>query len=85
MTDRTLSALTLVAQGGVIVNEAGHALVPSAKTEGAYYRTSSASCSCPDHKYRGVVCKHMLAVRVMRTIALAEQETITALAAPQAA
>jgi len=85
MTDRTLSALTLVAQGGVIVNEQGHALVPSAGTEGAYYRTSSASCSCPDRTYRGVVCKHMLAVRVMRTIALAEQETQTALAAPQAA
>lgn len=28
------------------------------------YVTTADSCTCPDHTYRGVVCKHMTAVRI---------------------
>lgn len=28
------------------------------------YVTTAHDCTCPDHFYRGVVCKHMIAVRL---------------------
>jgi len=28
------------------------------------YVTTATSCTCPDHKYRKVVCKHMIAARM---------------------
>lgn len=34
-------------------------------------------CSCPDHMYRGVVCKHIHAVEISRRMRDAVQETAT--------
>jgi hypothetical protein len=34
------------------------------KTAPRPYVTTLTSCTCPDHLYRGVVCKHMLALRL---------------------
>jgi hypothetical protein len=42
-------------------------LVPSCSGEGVYRVDYAAeSCSCPDYKIRGEVCKHILAVGVLR-------------------
>jgi hypothetical protein len=42
-------------------------LVPSCTGEGVYRVDYAAeSCSCPDHEIRGVVCKHVLAVGILR-------------------
>jgi hypothetical protein len=42
-------------------------LVPSCTGEGAYRVDYAAeSCSCPDHEVRGEVCKHVLAVGILR-------------------
>jgi hypothetical protein len=42
-------------------------LVPSCTGEGVYRVDYAAeSCSCPDHEIRGEVCKHVLAVGILR-------------------
>ena len=42
-------------------------LVPSCSGEGLYRVDYAAeSCSCPDHEIRGEVCKHVLAVGILR-------------------
>jgi hypothetical protein len=42
-------------------------LVPSCSGEGTYRVDYGAeSCSCPDHEMRGEVCKHVLAVGILR-------------------
>jgi SWIM zinc finger len=42
-------------------------LVPSCTGEGVYRVDYAAeSCSCPDHEIRGEVCKHILAVGILR-------------------
>jgi hypothetical protein len=42
-------------------------LVPSCSGEGVYRVDYGAeSCSCPDHEIRGEVCKHVLAVGILR-------------------
>jgi hypothetical protein len=42
-------------------------LVPSCSGEGTYRVDYEAeTCSCPDHEIRGEVCKHILAVGILR-------------------
>jgi hypothetical protein len=42
-------------------------LVPSCSGEGVYRVDYAAeSCSCPDHAIRGEMCKHVLAVGILR-------------------
>ena len=38
--------------------------VPSRTQPNVRYLTDTHSCTCPDHKYRGVECAHILAVRL---------------------
>ena len=38
--------------------------VPSQTKPGVSYNTSLDGCSCPDHQYRLIACKHMLATRI---------------------
>ena len=69
LSDRAIRALTLVADGlGDQRTASGERLVPSQSTDGAFYVTTEHDCSCKDRQYRGGVCKHMLAIRVQRTI-----------------
>lgn len=54
-------------------------LVGSESHDGAWYRTTARSCSCPDATYRKVVCKHQIAYRlasVLRSADLANESTI---------
>ena len=42
-------------------------VVKSQSRKGAYYVTNTElgwRCTCPDHEYRGVRCKHILAVEI---------------------
>lgn len=38
--------------------------IPSQTKTGVTYNTSLDGCSCPDHTYRLIACKHMLAARI---------------------
>ena len=38
--------------------------IPSRTQPNVRYLTDLHSCTCPDHKYRGVECSHILAVRL---------------------
>ena len=38
--------------------------MPSRTRPGLVHLTDTASCSCPDFKYRGQACAHILAVRL---------------------
>ena len=38
--------------------------VPSRTQPNVRYLVDTHSCTCPDHKYRGVECAHILAVRL---------------------
>lgn len=39
-------------------------VVPSSK-ESKAYKTTPWSCTCPDHQYRGLICKHMSGVSLL--------------------
>jgi hypothetical protein len=39
-------------------------LVPA--TEGGYYRVDSDGCPCPDATYRRALCKHQIAIGMLR-------------------
>jgi len=78
LTSRQRAALDLVASGAlehmISVGTTGHSLIPSQATEGAFYVTSEFDCTCPDYRYRGGVCKHMLARRLRNVLVAAEAE-----------
>jgi hypothetical protein len=38
--------------------------IPSQRLAGVTYNTSLDGCSCPDHTFRLIACKHMLAARI---------------------
>lgn len=38
--------------------------VPSQSQDGLYYLVDTRQCTCPDHSIRGVVCCHVIAVRL---------------------
>jgi hypothetical protein len=46
-------------------------LVPSAV--GGYYRVDADGCPCPDATYRGTLCKHQIAVAMLRIGTVAVQ------------
>lgn len=79
LTHRQQRALALVASGAldnpipVVDNE--HWLIPSCSREGASYVTASHSCSCPDFTYRGKVCKHQVALRLINTLKTCAQDS----------
>jgi hypothetical protein len=39
--------------------------VPSERQPGTTYLTTVSDCTCPDRSWRGSLCKHMLAVRLL--------------------
>jgi hypothetical protein len=66
---RELRALELFHERGRDIERLTPAvyLVPSCAGEDIYRVDYAAeSCSCPDHEIRGVVCKHVLAVGILR-------------------
>jgi hypothetical protein len=52
------------AQQIVVVPGERSYLVPA--TEGGYYRVDADGCPCPDATYRGTLCKHQIAVAMLR-------------------
>ena len=80
LNERAIKALMLVVGGMPDVRiKADIRLVPSATCSGAYYMSTADRCTCDDHAYRQVVCKHILAVRladVITAATAAEQETL---------
>jgi uncharacterized Zn finger protein len=68
---RSKGAIDIVASGQLASRvEVGNGfeLVPCQSTEGAFYVVSDDSCTCPDHRYRSAVCKHMLALRIQKML-----------------
>jgi hypothetical protein len=68
---RYRKALGLAANAGQIVAVPGEQafLVPA--TEGGFYRVDADGCPCPDATYRGALCKHQIAVGMVRVGAAA--------------
>lgn len=54
-----------------------HRLVPSSRNDGSFYVVSTFDCTCPDARYRGVSCKHQLALRLQSVLDQAEREVQT--------
>lgn len=70
---RIEAALSLVLLNGVQdTAECGVYLVRSQERPDTYYRATSYTCGCCDHRKRGVTCKHSTACTI-RQVALAEQ------------
>jgi hypothetical protein len=63
---RYRQAIDLAARAERIVAVPGERayLVPA--TEGGYYRVDADGCPCPDATYRGTLCKHQIAVAMLR-------------------
>ena len=63
---RYRKALSLAANVDQIVAVPGEQayLVPAA--EGGYYRVDADGCPCPDATYRGTLCKHQIAIGMVR-------------------
>jgi hypothetical protein len=74
---RYRKAIGLAANAQQIVAIPGeHAfLVPA--TLGGYYRVDAEGCPCPDATYRGTLCKHQIAIGMLR-IGVAAVEANTA-------
>lgn len=63
---RYRKALGLAAEAQRIVDVPGeHAFLVPAST-GGYYRVDDDGCPCPDATYRGTLCKHQIAVGMLR-------------------
>ena len=60
----------------VAVPEERAYLVPA--TEGGYYRVDADGCPCPDATYRRTLCKHQIAVAMLRIGAVAVQANAAA-------
>lgn len=56
---RVNRAMGIVQAGKVTLYQDGVALVDGDK--GKTYTVRGESCNCPDHTYRGIVCKHIVA------------------------
>jgi hypothetical protein len=63
---RYRKAITLAANAQQIVAVPGEQafLVPA--SEGGYYRVDADGCPCPDATYRGALCKHQIAIGMLR-------------------
>ena len=46
--------------------KSGRAFFVIPGSQGHVYWTDTRACTCPDHRERGVACKHMLAVRLWK-------------------
>ena len=78
LDDRQIKALMIVVGGMPDVRIRGDIrLVPSAACNGAYYLTARDRCTCDDHAYRHVVCKHILSVRLAEVLETAGTDTGT--------
>jgi hypothetical protein len=77
---RYRQAVTLAANAERIVAVPGERayLVPA--TEGGFYRVDADGCPCPDATYRGTLCKHQIAVAMLRIGAVAVEANAVALA-----
>ena len=69
MNPRSVAALGLMLQAGQWAKcrtQDGHKYyaVPSRSRPGRYHLADTQSCTCEDHKRRGVDCAHILAVRL---------------------
>ncbi len=70
MNGRADRAAGIVAAGGVVASGAGRWVVTDRASGSGRGRVAQIdSCDCPDHARRGVVCKHMLAVRAVLGVA----------------
>lgn len=76
LTDRQIKALMIVT-GGMpdVVIKGDIRLVPSMTCSGAYYLAAHDRCTCDDHAYRHLVCKHILAVRLAEVLDTAGVDT----------
>ena len=66
---RSVAALELMTQAGQwgkahLRDGQKFYAVPSRTQPNVRYLTDQHACTCPDHKYRGVDCAHILAVRL---------------------
>ena len=67
-------------QGQIERNNSTHYFVKSQSSNGRYDVISTElgwTCSCPDHVYRHVCCKHIHAVEISRKMREAVKETVT--------
>ena len=67
-------------QGQIERNNSTHYFVKSQSSNGRYDVISTElgwTCSCPDHVYRHVCCKHIHAVEISRKMREAVQESVT--------
>jgi hypothetical protein len=80
---RYRKAVTLAADAARIVAVPGEQayLVPAA--EGGYYRVDADGCPCPDATFRHTLCKHQIAVAMLRVGAAAVEANVAALARPR--
>jgi hypothetical protein len=81
---RYRKAVTLAANAGEIVAVEGEDAFCVPSSQGGYYRVDAEGCPCPDATYRGTLCKHQIAVGMLRVGAVAV-ETNTARVSEQAA
>jgi hypothetical protein len=77
---RYRKAVTLAADAARIVPVPGERayLVPA--TQGGFYRVDEDGCPCPDATYRRTLCKHQIAVAMLRVGAAAVEANTSALA-----
>jgi hypothetical protein len=73
--DRNRSAAMMVTTSPEFVEiTPGHFLVPSSSADGAFYVTTSTTCTCPDHSRRQNLCKHSRAVQIRALMTTFERE-----------
>jgi hypothetical protein len=64
--NRYRKALSLAANAGDIVALNGEDAYCVPSSQGGYYRVDADGCPCPDATYRGTLCKHQIAVAMLR-------------------
>ena len=75
VSDRAQRALLIAASLGTTGYQqlpSGEFLVPSTRCEGAFYLTTPTSCTCPDARFRQVVCKHQISIHILRVLERAD-------------
>ena len=69
--NRYRKALHLAANAGAIVPVEGEDAFCVPSSQGGFYRVDAEGCPCPDATYRGTLCKHQIAVGMLRVGAVA--------------
>lgn len=82
---RYRKAIELAALAGKIIPIPGEDafLVPS--SEDGYYRVDADGCPCPDATYRNTLCKHQIAVGMLRVGSTAVEANVERIAAQKQA